>query len=480
MLKFLNAAVKDVADYISPQQAQEEPQTLTGKFVKKAKQLNAIAKGTFEKKTKVATLEPQELVPDQDRLEFALGERLALDIAYRPITLQQRVIPLLEEDNNIRDYRIVALDSGHGGIVANILIPASHNHTGRVYINFRGTDPHNPASFHLDLEHCAGEESFHRHLPQMMQQINEAIAQASGTERREVELIISGHSLGSALSQYCLNAVMMISALHLQSALKAEQVDFDTQALISDVQANFNQYLSKQYDLPTPKMELEEYQNFSKVQTFKINSWSTLGVSNRLEFNTNVLADILKANGKNVAGRFLNNKLDIVTKLGQGNSLSASNADVVYMEVEDQNLDLDKSAVAGVITGLASAALLGGIPGLIIGGATGIYTGLRPLTSAHCDCNFGKYGELLTAKQYTVFRNETSLGQRKIAEVSEDKLSVFQTPILYKAKTLLKHVGDTGSKIKKGASAGIVEVIKAIDSTSASSVLTETKTRIKK
>lgn len=456
---------KDIASHIGSQTTQEEPTTLTGKFVKKAKQLNAMAKGTFEEKPKTPSIDNQaeSLVDAQHRLEFALGERLALDVAYRPISLQQHIIPLLEEDNNLRDYKIVTLDSGHGGIVGNILIPSSHNNAARVYVNFRGTDSHTAATFHLDLEHCAGEESFHRHLPQIMKQINQAIAEASGSEEREVELIISGHSLGSALSQYCLNATMLFSALHLKTALEEKQVDSDTQELIGNIQENFKQYLLKQYCLKRQEIALEDYRYFSRISTFKINSWSTIGVSNAVEHSTNVLADILKLNGKNIIGRFLRNTLDIVSKLGEGNSLSSCNADVTYLEIEDRSLNLNRSALAGAITGIASGMLLGGVPGIIIGGATAVYNGLRPLHLAHGDCNFGKYGELLVGKQYRIFSNETLLGKRKIAEISEDKLTVFQKPVLYKAKSLLKQAGNVGSEFKKSATVGIVEVIKAVD-----------------
>lgn len=456
---------KDIASHIGSQTTQEEPTTLTGKFVKKAKQLNAMAKGTFEEKTKTPSIDNQEesLVDAQYRLEFALGERLALDVAYRSISLQQHIIPLLEEDNNLRNYKIVTLDSGHGGIIGNILIPSPHNDAARVYVNFRGTDSHTAATFHLDLEHCAGEESFHRHLPQIMRQINEAIAEASGSEEREIELIISGHSLGSALSQYCLNAAMLFSALHLKTTLEEKQVDSDTQALIGNIQENFKQYLLKQYCFEGKEIAPEDYQYFSKIRTFKINSWGTLGVSKALENNTNVLADILKLNGKNIVGRFLGNTLDVVRKLGEGNSLSSCNADVAYLEIEDRSLDLNRSFVAGSIAGIASGMLLGGVPGIIIGGATAVYNGLRPLHLAHGDCNFGKYGELLAGKQYRIFSNETLSGKKKISEISEDKLTVFQKPLLYKAKSVLKQAGNVGSEFKKSATVGIVEVIKAVD-----------------
>lgn len=54
-------------------------------------------------------------------------------------------------------------------------------------------------------------------------------------------------------------------------------------------------------------------------------------------------------------------------------------------------------------------------------------------------------------------------GKKKIAEISEDKLTVFQKPLLYKAKNVLKQAGNVGSEFKKSATVSIVEVIKAVD-----------------
>lgn len=463
--QFTRFLVGDVSRFIDPQRVDGEARTVTGSVVNTARELEAVARGKPSRKRRAPAIDNQdESLPNaQQRLEFAFGERLALDLAYRPISQQQTIIPLLEEDNVLRQYKIVAIRSGHSGIVGNILIPQSPTERRRVYVNFRGTDSQNSASIHLDLEHCVGEESFHKCFAAIMGQINSVIGEVAGSTDASIELIISGHSMGSALGQYCLNAAMLSAALSLRANLIRAGVDKEAQELIADYHYNFTDYLSKQYSIASDMFAFENLPHFAKISTFKINSWGTVGVSHEIAGLSNLLTHVLVAKGKAVVGRFGNNKLDIITKNGYANSLADCNGDIAYLLIEDQHLELNRSAVAGILTGVTTGFFIGGIPGLVIGGATAAYHGLRPLCLAHGNTHFGSYGECLPGKTYEYVNNKTDAGRRQIAEIASDKSTLMQQPIIHQAKALLKQSGHAGSKLKEKAAMGVVAAIQKYD-----------------
>lgn len=463
--QFTKFLVGDVSRFIDPQRVDGEARTVTGSVVNTARELEAVARGKPSRKRRTPAIDNQdESLPNaQQRLEFAFGERLALDVAYRPISQQQTIIPLLEEDNVIRQYKIVALRSGHSGIVGNILIPQSTAEHRRIYVNFRGTDSQNSASLHVDLEHCVGEESFHKCFSAIMGQINGLIGEMAGNTDAPIQLIVSGHSMGSALSQYFLNGAMLSAALSLPIDLSREEVDEATPDLIIDYQRHFANYLHQQYGIARDSVSCGNTPHFAKITTFRINSWGTVGVSHEMASLSNLLTDVLNANGKTVIGRFGNNKLDIITKNGFANCLADCSGDIAYLLIEDQHLELNRSAVAGLLTGVTTGLLIGGIPGLLVGGATAAYHSLRPLCLAHGNTHFGSYGELLPGKTYEYIHNSTPAGRRKIRDIASDKSTLMQQPIIHQAKAFLKQSGHAGSKLKEKAAMGVVAAIQKYD-----------------
>ncbi|MCS5712261.1 hypothetical protein [Candidatus Berkiella aquae] len=443
--------VRDVAQLVDPQEADN---SLIGKLAHAGQQLNLLAQG--QPLPIAGPLEDnreESLIDAQLRLEFAFGERLSHDFAYRNITQQQTVVSLLEEDNTVRHYQLIKLSSDHQGIDGNILIPHSDSKRRRVYVNFRGSDPSVLATLHLDLESNAGEESFHRHYAKIMKQINAHIGTVSGPKQKPVELIISGYSLGGALSQHCFNLSMLLSALHLKADLEKEQVDIETQELITAAQDIVDQHLFKEFKIDPLKLSLADYQHFSAVQSFKINTWGSTGVSKSIEGCSNLIADILVNHGKDVIGRFGVNILDIVPRTGDARILSACQGDIIYMRVKDTNADLGRSLLSGCISGVAAGMFMGGPFGAVVGTATAITQGLRPIGLAHSCLNFGSTGEKLAGKQYETIFN-TSLCDAK--EIAHDPLAVLYHPYLIHAKETLRKAGDVGAKIKEEACKGIV------------------------
>ncbi|HRE33185.1 MAG TPA: hypothetical protein PLD88_14505, partial [Candidatus Berkiella sp.] len=109
--------VRDVAQLLDPQKADN---SLIGKLAHTGRQLNLLAQGQ-----PLPIPEPLEdnreesLIDAQLRLEFAFGERLSHDFAYRDITQQQSIVSLLEEDNTVRHYQLIRLHSDHQGIDGN-------------------------------------------------------------------------------------------------------------------------------------------------------------------------------------------------------------------------------------------------------------------------------------------------------------------------------------------------------------------------
>lgn len=454
------ALVRDAAKYIAAPEDLSASGSLLAKATRVAQDLNAIAL----EQPLAADLAPidnsnEDPFDAQLRLEFALGERLSLDFAYRDVAHQPRIIPLLEEDNVVRHYEILKLNSGHGGIAGNILIPDARAESQRIYINFRGTQPHVFSSVHLNFEHCAGEESFHAHFDDIMGQINTVIGQVSSVSDKPIQLIFSGHSLGGALSQHAHHAAMLISAMALRADLVKEGVDVPTQENINDTENTFRQYLFKKYQLCLKKDTLA---HFAKVDTFVLNSWGMAGVSKTIAKCSNTFADILHINGKNIAARFGYNTLDVVPKCGEANTLSNCKGDVACVVIEDNNLNVTRSFVSGCIDGLVTGTMFGGAYGAVVCATTVLAKGLAPINAAHNHFHYGPYGELLANKQYKTHRNTTETGRQAIVAAFDNKLTVLQKPLLVRAKSVLQQVGDVGASLKETATVGVVMTLRTV------------------
>lgn len=386
------------------------------------------------------------------RLTFALGERLSLDFAYRDVAKQPRIIPLLEEDNVVRHYEILKLNSGHNGIVGNILIPAQRTDNARIYINFRGTQPHILSTVHLNFEHCAGEGSFYKHFNQIMEQLNDLIGQVSNAKGKPIQLIFSGHSLGGALSQHAHYAAMLLAA-------RALRVDEPTQDIIQATDATFKQYLSNKYQLSHERLNSG---NFVKVNDFVLHSWGMAGVSKTISGCSNAFADILQTNGKKIIGRFGFNTLDVVPRCGEANTLSDCDGDVACVVITDHDLNMTRSVVSGCIDGVMAGSVFGGAYGAVIGATTAVAKSLVPINAAHNNCHYGSYGELLANKEYTVHQNTNAKGKKAIMKAFDNKAPILQKPFLVKAKSVLQQVGDAGASLKQSATVGIVTTLKTI------------------
>lgn len=460
--KFIGkAAVKDVTKFINP----HEGTSVIEKALVVANELSALAQGeTLPQEGPLEDNRNEDLLEAQLRLEFAFAERLSHVLAYQDITQQQTIIPMLEADNVVRHYQIHKIESDHGGIVGNILIPYSNPELRRVYVNFRGTDPGILATLHLDLEHNAGEESFHRHYGKILAQINTLIGKVSDSEDKPVELVISGYSLGGALGQYCFNMMMLLSALKLRTNLKIEEIDDFTQDLITDTEKQLNAYLLSQYKIEPLKVSFEDFEHLAKIRTFHINGWGASGVSTAVEDCSNQLANILLANGKNIIGRFGENILDPVAKTGEAKILSDCGGDLAHMRVKDENLDVKRSFISGCISGVTESVIIGGPFGLLIGGITMLTKGLSPLKSAHTSLNFGSMGEKLAGKKYTIFLNKKPCDSTKATNAVPDHqaLTVLQHPVLLKAKNALRQVGDAGASAKQTAWNGLVKGVTSL------------------
>lgn len=437
-------ALSDVAKYIASENG------VIAKATQVAQDLNALALDQ-PLSADLASIDNSQESPQDARLrlEFALGERLSLDFSYRDVARQPRIIPLLEEDNVVRHYEIRKLQSGHNGIVGNILIPAPSNETTRIYINFRGTQPHVMSSVHLNFEHCAGEESFYTHANKIMRQINDLIGQVSGKEKRPVQLIFSGHSLGGALSQHAHYAAMVQSAL---------VIGVEQQKVTKGV-TKLRTYLSGQYKL---SHQFEILRNFAEVDALVLNSWGMAGVSNTIGNSSNVFANLLQSSNKKIKGRFGYNTLDVVPRCGESNTLLDCNGDVACVVISDENANMTRTLVSGCIDGVVAGSVFGGVYGAAVGVTTAVVKSLTPISAAHNTLHYGPFGELLANKEYKTLQNTTPEGKRAIVDTFDNKLTVLQKPLLVKAKSALLKVGDMGAELKESAANGIVSGLKAI------------------
>lgn len=454
------AVVTDTAKYIAAPTNTGLSGSLLAKAAHVASDLHALAVDE-PVSAELAPIDNSQEDPEDAklRLAFAAGERLSLDYAYRDIAKQPRILSVLEEDEVVRKYQIIKLSSGHDGIAGNILIPDTKTDTTRIYVNFRGTQPHIMSTVHLNFEHCAGEESFYKHFNQIMGQIDSLIGQVASEKKKPIQLIFSGHSLGGALSQHAHFAAMLLAAKALQKDLVKEEVDISTQESIKLTEEGFRQYLASKYQLTH---KIEKFEHFAKVDSFALQSWGMAGVSKTIESCSNIFADILHDNARKISARFGYNTLDIVPKCGEANTLSDCKGDVACVVITDKNLHVGRSLVSGCIDGVMAGTLFGGAYGAVVGATTAVAKGLAPINTAHNGFHYGPLGELLANKEYKVYQNTTEAGKKAIKEAFDNKLPILQQPLLIKAKSALQQVGDVGSSIKETATLGIVSTLRTV------------------
>lgn len=355
--------------------------------------------------------------------QLRLGELVAHKLAYKEHP-ESSVISLLEEDDVDREYISTRLSSGHGGVVGFIYTPTPVNSRARVYVNFRGT--HNTASLHADLEYSAGEKSFHHCLKKMIDQLSQILSCLPTEKKKDLEIIFAGHSLGACYAQYALNACMQFQAQNLLEDLAIFGIDHETQLLITTTQEEWQSYLHKTYQLAPAAISSEQRRVFEMVRTFKVFSLNAPGVSKASENLSNILADILKQNGKQVIGRFALVDRDGIQRLGESNVLLDCNADTALLEMFENKVTTDPIQV------------LSGF--------------LCPTLQAHTAFHFKANGQIDSSRCFLITQGHTQKGRRYIKQqLGNNKLAIMQNNVILGAKALLCKAGDVGAKIKSTA-----------------------------
>lgn len=289
-------------------------------------------------------------------------------------------------------YRSQRIQTDSNALVGEILIPVDTKHQNSIRINWQGS--YNKDQWVSDLEKSPAVKTFKRNEASIMAQINNAISQHVSPGKK-VEVAVTGHSLGGALSQMTFHA--------LQKGLVNGTI------------------------------------NAQNVSGLAVGTCNSPGVTKKIEQSSNTLCHQVHNMGITQKALFAMVGGDAVQTTGQGTILSNVDpkmAEVNLIKIHTGKEKLyQKTAAAGLAGGIAAAALLPVSPAIIpaaavlaLGCGSAVATGL-----AHTEQDFNK--------QTINFGYETFCNQ------NASERAIIEAKLKNKSSFINSTVGQTGRRL---------------------------------
>lgn len=332
------------------------------------------------------------------------GHGIAYDIGMAPRKTYNKVhIETLEGNNKKTDttYNVHEINVKVGkekdsviyddALRGSILIPEHIENLDEptVYINWMGTA--SMATLSADLQISAGEEVFRRGEVQILDQIFDQLNSLPPTTK-PIKIVVTGHSLGGALSQLAYNAIQRRLALSSNVPEIRDAAKLEEQRFSKDPQ------IKTHYNTGIQKKGLDDVKvgNNFKINEMELKVWNSTRVLPAVAISSNALSPLLVKLGVKQTASYGIVGGDAVSSTGSRlilDDIETNDATVNVMKVEP-NTTRSSTTWLGVVGSIPVGMVLASPLGAPILGAVavGTLTGTAALT---------KLGQAHTQKNYT-------------------------------------------------------------------------------
>lgn len=281
-------------------------------------------------------------------------------------------------------------DTYDDALRASILIPEDIENLEEptIYINWMGTA--SLATVKADLQISAGEEAFRRGEVQILDQIFAQLNNLPPTTK-PIKIVVTGHSLGGALSQLAYNAIQRRLALSSQNPETRDAAKLEEQKFSKDPQ------IKTHYNKGIQKEGLEDIRvgNNFKIKEMALEVWNSTRVLPAVAENSNAISQLLVKDGIKQTASYGIVGGDAVSSTGSRlilDDVEHNDATVNLMKVEPNTTRSSTTwlGVAGSIpVGMVLASPLGApiLGAVAVGALTGTAAAAK-LGQAHTQKNY--------------------------------------------------------------------------------------------
>lgn len=386
---------------------------------------------------------------------FALAERLGhtKEFAYGAMTRLDGAHLRIHDEL----YEVIKIKTDSTGLVGEVLFPVNPNANQNIYINWTGT--HSLGTVLADLETAPGEESYRNEEMQILSQINEIVANFKNKTDKKANIVLSGHSLGGALSQLNFHTLQRAIATNSYEANMQSGDDFHVEPWIKAEQ----QYRTAmnttvphvKKDMP---LNVRSHLDGHSIESLSLGVWNSAGILEAVETSSNQLAKIVADRGVQQRAYFGTVGGDMVQTTGQGNVLSnveSADAEVSLLKMNNGQKGFTEKCVFSVLgsaTAAAAGTMLLNPPLALVGGLT---FGMLPMGKATAISHRAKHfitepifdensGQFFDPVRAELYANNTCDGKKVIQESLKNKSYFLQWAPVKTAQSglyyLLSHV----------------------------------------
>ncbi len=302
---------------------------------------NAISPASFMRASAVRMVEAVSgCLPLKEQVEFDLGQFAKVEAFSHSLKGAYGAFERVDGDTVTikgQTFEVRKINTDTDALIGEIFMPVDPSCTD-VWINWTGTS--NGPMLTADFEKTPGENSYRRNELSILRQINQAIDEVNAKAEGKLSIMVSGHSLGGALSQLTFDTIQRAIAQngyhgqphktdHANWKMAHRRFKEDMGAWLAPSKALFD------------KQDIHAL-DCSNIRQLIIGNWNAPGVFEAIEASSNALAPLIRRLGIRLKAYYGQVVGDDIQHTGHGHVLSdvsPKDADVNLMCVHMDGVD---------------------------------------------------------------------------------------------------------------------------------------------